>query len=181
MPTTSPDGIYYPDRGVADRPSVYLNTLATSVQTALSKKIDRAATPPMTLRGTMAQRAATTALYWQMWVDTNGSQTVWVGDRSGKWRQYCGTRAFAAGPWGFTNLTALIAARNITFQIPGYLESDETLLISATNTGSGFGLVTLQSTARSTGNIETMVRQVQLGSLAQNPCSIAWQIVKKTA
>lgn len=158
------------------------NNMVTALDTSLKAAMDAQdadfaadiAASTNLLRGTAAQRAATTSKYWQFWLDTDGSQKLYVGNKSGGWRQYCGETTVPAGGWSSTS-SGLIAARTPNVTVPTVLLTTETLLASATSVGTGFGAISLTALTRNASNTTASFRQMQfLNTTATNAFTFAW-------
>lgn len=183
MPNTPNFGIPLVELANTAQLDTLLNSQATAIDTNLKTAMDAQnssfaasiAASTNLLRGTAAQRAATTSKYWQFWLDTDGSQKLYVGNKTGGWRQYSGKATVAAGGWTSTNSN--MAGRAVNFTLPTVILPTEEIQISAVDVGNGFGLATLVTTTRNTGNTVISVRQMQLLSYATNPLTITWNVV----
>lgn len=135
--------------------------------------------PPM-LAGTAAQRAATTSRYWQFWRDTDGTELIYVGDRSGGWRQFCGTHTWPAAAWATTQaVTGLsLAGRTINATLPTVLEPDERIFAQLIAGGSGFTFIGPNSVTPNENNTAFNFRYMQIMSTDTQAGSIYWQIAK---
>lgn len=132
-----------------------------------------------TFTGTAAERAATTSRYWDKWIDTDGTQHTYVGDRAGGWRQYSGDGAVSAGTWANTSTTGIQSgARTVTEIIPTTLLAGESMLITFKGTGSGYGFITPNIIPTPTVNALVSFRQWQAFSTATNGFNFNWQIVR---
>ena len=148
--------------------------MAESVEAALNKYV------PMR-RGTAAQRAGTTSVYWQQWIDTDGDQKLWVGDRSGGWRQMTGVKHIPAGPWSTNLPDQLLAGRTVAFNIGSQIEPGEDLMISALAVGTGFGFVSLVGVGNFPGSATVTIRHMQIGAVTENGIAVAWQIIRSNS
>lgn len=111
--------------------------------------------------------------YWQFYFETD-TQTMMVGSRSGTWRQYAGSATNSARSWDTTQTN--IAGRTDTFTLPTVLENTEDVIVWSRSVGSGFGIVSLNGTARNPTNTVVTVRFMQLMSLTIQGLVIGWQI-----
>lgn len=129
-------------------------------------------------RGTAAQRAATTSLYFQLWQDTDGAQHQWIGNRSGGWRRYSGNATAAATEWTTLGSVtgALMAARTVTFTVPTVLESDEWLSVASVAVGTGFAFIGGVAVTRGATTTDVTVRFMQLLSHVTQPLTVAWAV-----
>lgn len=135
--------------------------------------------PPM-LAGTAAQRAATTSRYWQFWRDTDGTELLYVGNRSGGWRQFCGTHSWPAAAWATTqSVTGLsLAGRTINATLPTVLEPDERIFAQLIAGGSGFTFIGPNSITPNANDTTFNFRYMQIMSTDTQAGSIYWQIAK---
>ena len=177
MTTTAGDSIWTPDSGDAYALSVDLAAMADTIQVGLDRRLRANEYAPMAFRGTAAQRSSTTSSYWQHWVDTTPPYGVYVGDWGGGWRPFSGIHTAPAGSWSFVSSDSTIVGRTITVALPIRIEPGETLQISSTGTGSGFGLLSLTGLASNATNTTITLRHMQLGSTTLNAASFVWTIV----
>jgi hypothetical protein len=128
------------------------------------------------IRGTAAQRATTASKYWQLWLDTDGSQKLYVGNKTGGWRQYSGEATAAAGAWDNSSAPA-VYARTVSVTLPTVVLSTESIQISSTNTGSGFGAYAMNNITRNPTNTVISIRHYQFLSNAANLLGFTWNVV----
>lgn len=132
-------------------------------------------------RGTGARRAASPSKYWDFWQDTDGTQSLYVGNKSGGWRKFSGSGTSPDAAWSTTQGTApaaIIAGRTATVTLDTVLEANEHLILTGTSIGSGFGIVTLNGVVKNPTNTVATIRFMQLGSTTTQQFSFAWQIVQ---
>jgi hypothetical protein len=128
--------------------------------------------------GPTALRTEITPKYWDFWLDTDDGH-MYVGSKSGTWRQYSGSTAAAAAAWDTINGTgtAALAGRTVNITIPTVLETTETLLFQAGSVGSGFGFLSGVSVTRNPTNTTLTVRFMQIMSTATQSFSVNWEII----
>lgn len=149
--------------------------------TLVWRRLGTSGTTPHIQRGTALDRAATTSTYWDMWQDTDGAQLLYVGNKSGGWRQFSGNVISPTAAWATTQGTApaaIIAGRTDTLTLDTVLEPNENLIVTATSVGSGFGTVSLNGVVKNPTNTQITVRLMQLGSTTTQQFSMAWHIVQ---
>lgn len=129
-------------------------------------------------RGTGAQRASTTSQYWDFWLDTDGTQKLYVGDKAGGWRQYSGSGSVAAGAWDAQGSGSgmAIGVRNTTATLPTSLATNETLMLSSTTVGGIYATISLTATTASGSNTIATIRHMAFQNLTQTAFSFVWQI-----
>lgn len=132
-----------------------------------------------TMRGTAAERAVTVPRYWDFWQDTDGSQVMYVGGKSGAWRQYAGSVVAPSRAWDTVQGAAgaaLLAGRTDSLTLPTVIEANEDILIWLRTTGSGFGVMGQSAVTRNPTNTIVAVRLMQLMSHSTQAYSLGWQI-----
>ncbi|QGZ16727.1 hypothetical protein PBI_DEWDROP_80 [Microbacterium phage Dewdrop] len=127
-------------------------------------------------RGTSTERAATRSSYWDMWQDTDGSQLLYVGNKSGGWRQYQGTAAVPDKAWDATAAPAY--GRSDTLTIPTVLEPNEYLAITPISLGTGYATLGAAALVRNPTNTTLVTRLMQFMNSATQSYTFAWQIVQ---
>ena len=128
--------------------------------------------------GTAAMRAATTPRYWDFWQDTDGTQALYVGNKSGGWRQFSGVYAAPTKAWDSSG--GSIWARSDSYNVPTVLETNEYLQITPIALGTGYAALGVVNTIRNPTNTTVTVRLMQfLAGTTQN-YTFAWQIMQYT-
>lgn len=132
------------------------------------------------LRGTAAQRAATTSAYWQFWQDTDGAAGLYVGNKTGGWRKYSGQESFGSAAWATirTSGEVILSGRTISATLDTILESNEVIMMAATGVGTGYGLVTPNTLSRNATNTVVSFRFMQLMSTTTQGVSVAWNVLQ---
>lgn len=130
------------------------------------------------IKGTASQRGNCAMPYWTFWQDTDGSQRMYVADKSGGWRQHAGLTTVAAAAWDTTQTN--LAGRTVNLTLPTVLEASESLVVTAAGVGSGFGFVSLSSMTRNPTNTTVAVRLMQIMSLVTQSFTLAWHILPAT-
>lgn len=137
-----------------------------------------------TLAGPAADRAATISNYWQEWQDTDSSARLYLGNKSGGWRQKNGIATAATAAWDNTSsgagtpVASAIGARTISFVLPTILETNEYIGFQAVTVGTGFGFVGGSGLTRGGSNTTLSVRFMQVLSTTTQALTIAWWIVQ---
>lgn len=134
-------------------------------------------------RGTGARRLATTPRYWDFWQDTDGSQLLYVGSKSGTWRQFSGNATSPAAAWSTSQGTApaaVVVGRSDTLTIDTVLEANETLRLVPTSIGNGFGNAATASVTKNLTNTSVVVRMTQIGSATTQQFTFSWEISQYT-
>lgn len=130
---------------------------------------------PKPTQGLAADKPANPS-YWQMYFETD-TQKMMVGSKTGTWRQFAGTASMPARAWDTTQSNGvIIAGRTDNFTLPTVLENSEDVIVWSRSVGSGFGIVSLNGTARNPTNTVLSVRLMQLASLTTQAYGIGWQI-----
>lgn len=132
--------------------------------------------------GTAAERAAASSQYFQFWKDTDADEYIWVGDDSGGWRRYSGHHAQGSAAWDTVQSSGGVSLAGRTFNatIPTVVSAEETVIISAQSTGSGFGFLSVASVTRNPSDTVLGVRFGQVGSATTQGCQFAWQVVRNS-
>lgn len=128
-------------------------------------------------RGTALERAATPPAYWDMWQDTDGSQRLYVGSKTGTWRRFSGEVAFAAKAWDMS-ANPLWGRTDIT-SLPTVLETNETLVVTATTGGTSYSALVVASIVVNPTDTEVTTRLTQFVFSSTQPYAYAWAIQQK--
>lgn len=133
------------------------------------------------LAGTAAERAAMTPGYWDFWQDTDGTERLYVGSKTGTWRQFSGSVVSPAAAWTTLQGTApaaIVAGRSDTIVLDTVLETTENLRVVPTAIGTGYGGLALSSITRNLTNTTAVVRMTQLGSATIQQFTFTWEIIQ---
>lgn len=133
-----------------------------------------------TWRGTAARRAATPSVYWDFWQDTDGTQQLYVGNKTGGWRLYSGIDTSPAAAWTLnsTSGSVITVGRTPVFTLPTVLEANEYISATPWGVGSGFGMAAGAGLVRNVSSTQYTMRFTQLGSTTTQALSIIWNIVQ---
>jgi hypothetical protein len=132
-------------------------------------------------RGPGFIRVATPSAYWEQWQDTDGTQKLYVGDKSGGWRQFSGYGSQPDRAWDTTQGTtgnALVAGRTDELTIPTVLLPNEDINVWLTYGGSGFTSGSVNLITRNPTNTVVRFRFMQIGSFLTQSYAYSWQIVQ---
>lgn len=124
-------------------------------------------------RGTTAERNLVIPGYLDEWYDET-DQKVYLGSKSGTWRQKEGTITAPSRAWDTTDSS--LAGRTDSLTLPTIIEPNEDILIWARSVGSGFGIVSQSAVTRNPNNTIVSVRLMQIMSLTTQPFSLGWRI-----
>lgn len=134
------------------------------------------------LQGTAAQRATFPAQYWEFWQDTDGSQKLYVGNKSGGWRLFSGNTSWSAAAWtdsaSGTPSPLIMAGRTINLTIPTVLETTEHLMFQLATGGTGYTFIGGSAITRGASDTTLTFRYMQLMSLNTQGGSINWQVAQ---
>jgi hypothetical protein len=131
-------------------------------------------------RGTAALRGQVTPHYWDFWQDTDGTQHLYVGNKTGGWRKFSGRAGGADAAWQTTQTSGAvtIVGRTASVTIDTVLESSEDVIIGSVSVGSGFGILTLNGITRNPTNTVLTIRFMQLAALTTQAFAFDWQIIQ---
>ncbi|WP_166985217.1 hypothetical protein [Canibacter zhoujuaniae] len=124
-----------------------------------------------TLEDRDAWKDAQPGAYWQ---DSAADGKLYRRTQRNTWTQAAGVHSEPGGSWAIS--TAVGAGRTVTVTLPCVLAANESLIITTSAQGSGFGYVGLHDIRRTATNTIVTVRHVQFFAATQNGFSFVWQI-----
>lgn len=128
-------------------------------------------------RGTALERSGITPAYWDFWQDTDGTEKLYVGSKTGTWRQFCGEATVGVKAWDTSS--APFYLRTDVVSIATKLETSETLALSPTSGGSGYSAFMMVGLVRNPTTVDVTTRLSQFVSSTTQAYTFAWSIQQK--
>lgn len=126
-------------------------------------------------RGTATERGNITPAYWDMWQDTDSTQKLYVGSKTGTWRQFCGEVAYGTKTWDVSS-APIYGRTDVATLAAVVLEANETLAIALTNDGGAYGALTMFGLTKNPTNTQFTTRFTAFLNATTRAYSFAWSI-----